>query len=128
MADISIIEFGVYGFVAYTSMLMLIISTIHETPTSRALSVARAIYLVPGIIAAALLAQVGPNIVTGSVTNTITALNTSEVFREVISSETTLQNEVWSMFHYMIFIVLLFYVIMQILMLLTLVDENKTIR
>ena len=126
MADISIIEFAVYGFIAYSSMLMLIISTIHETPTSRALSVARAIYLVPGIIAAALLSQVGPNIVTGSVTNTITALNTSEVFQEVIESETTLQNEVWSIFHYMIFIVLLFYVIMQILMLLTLVDESKT--
>ncbi len=113
-----------YGFVAYSSLLMLIISTIKEVPTTRALSVARAIYLIPGMISAALLAGVGPNIITSSITNTITALNTSEVFQEVITSETTLQNEIWAVFHYMIFIVLMFYVVMQILMLLTMVDET----
>ncbi len=125
MADISIIEFAVYGFVAYSSLLMLIISTIKEVPTTKALSVARAIYLIPGMISAALLAQVGPNIVTTSVTNTITALNTSEVFQEVITSETTLQNEVWAIFHYMIFIVLFVYVITQILIIFTKIDETN---
>ncbi len=124
MADISIIEFGVYGFIAYSSMLMLIISTIKEVPMTKALSIARSIYLIPGMISSALLATVGPNIVTTSVTNTITALNTSEVFREVITSETTLQNEVWSIFHYMLFIVLLVYVLTQILVLFTKVDEK----
>ncbi len=124
MADISIIEFAVYGFIAYSSMLMLIISTIKEVPTTKALSISRSIYLIPGMISAALLAQVGPNIITTSVTNTITALNTSEVFVEVITSETTLQNEVWAIFHYMIFIVLFVYVITQILILFTKVDEK----
>ncbi len=124
MADISIIEFGVYGFVAYSSILMLIISTIKEVPTTKALSIARSIYLIPGMIAAALLATVGPNITTTSVSNTITALNTSEVFQEVITTQTTIQNEVWAIFHYMLFIVLFVYVITQILILFTKVDEK----
>ena len=124
MADISIIEFGVYGFVCYSSVLMLIIATIKEIPTTKALSIARAIYLIPGMISAILLSQVGPNIITTSVTNTITALNTSEVFQEVITSETTIQNEVWAVFHYMLFLVLFIYIITQILILLTKVDEN----
>ena len=125
MADISLIEFAVYGFVAYSSLLMLIISTIKEIPSTKALSISRAIYLIPGMIAAALLAGVGPNIVTTSVNNTITALNTSEVFQEVITTQTTLQNEVWAIFHYMIFIVLFVYVITQILILFTKVDEKN---
>ncbi len=124
MADISIIEFAVYGFVAYSSMLMLIISTIKEVPTTKALSISRSIYLIPGMIAAALLASVGPNIVTTTISNTITAVNTTEVFTEVITSQTTLQNEVWAIFHYMIFIVLFVYVITQILILFTKVDEK----
>jgi len=76
------------------------------------------------MISAALLAQVGPNITTTSITNTITALNTSEVFREVITSETTLQNEVWAIFHYMLFLVLFIYIMTQILILFTKVDEK----
>lgn len=126
MADISLIELFVYGFVAYSSLLMLIISTIKEVPTTKALSISRAIYLIPGMIAAALLAQVGPNIITTSVSNTITALNTSEVFQEVITTEMELQNEVWAIFHYMIFIVLFIYIISQILILLTHVNEKDT--
>jgi len=124
MADISIIEFGVYGFVCYSSVLMLIIATIKEIPTTKALSIARAIYLVPGMISAALLAQVGPNIVTTNITNTITALNTSEVFQEVITTEIELQNEVWAIFHYMLFLVLFIYIITQILILFAHVDEK----
>lgn len=124
MGDISIIEFAVYGFVCYASVLMLIIATIKEIPTTKALSIARAIYLVPGMISAALLAQVGPNIVTTNVLNTITALNTSEVFQEVITTEIEIQNEVWAIFHYMLFLVLFIYIITQIMILFTKVDEK----
>ena len=124
MGDISIIEFGVYGFVCYSSVLMLIIATIKEIPTTKALSIARAIYLVPGMISAALLAQVGPNIVTTNITNTITALNTSEVFQEIITTEIEIQNEVWAIFHYMLFLVLFIYIITQILILFSKVDEK----
>ncbi len=124
MGDISIIEFGVYGFVCYSSVLMLIIATIKEIPTTKALSIARAIYLVPGMISAALLAQVGPNIVTTNITNTITALNTSEVFQEINTTEIEIQNEVWAIFHYMLFLVLFIYIITQILILFSKVDEK----
>lgn len=103
---------------------MLIISTIKEIPTTKALSISRVIYLIPSMIAAALLSQVGPNIITSSITNTITALNTSEVFQEVITSETTIQNEVWAIFHYMLFLVMFVYIVTQILILFTKVDEQ----
>jgi len=88
------------------------------------MSISRSIYLIPGMISAALLAQVGPNIVTTSVSNTIRAVNTTEVWTEVITTQTALQNEVWAIFHYMIFIVLFVYVITQILILFTKVDES----
>jgi len=104
---------------------MLIISTIKEIPTTKAMSISRSIYLIPGMISAALLASVGPNIVTTSIQNTITAVNTTEVFTEVITTQYVLQNEVWAIFHYMIFIVLFVYVITQILILFTKVDETN---
>ena len=59
MADLSIIEFGVYGFIAYSGLLMLIISTIRETPQTKSQSFARAMYLIPSIICAFLLASSG---------------------------------------------------------------------
>jgi len=121
--DISIIEFGVYGFIAYSSILMLIISTIKEVPSEKSHSIVRAIYLIPGILAAILLASSGVNIEITDVTttNTITALNTSEVFTEAIttSSLIELQNPVWVSFHFLLAAVLMVYVINQMLILFT---------
>lgn len=119
MADISLIELGVYAFICYASMLMLIISTIKEVPMTKALSIVRAIYLIPGVIAAAILTQVGPNIIMPSVTNTILAVNTTEIFEETIDAQIVLQSEVWSLFHFMIMLVMVVYVITQFLLLLT---------
>lgn len=98
---------------------MLIISVIKEVPMTKALSIIRAIYLIPSIIAAGVLSQVGPNIITTSVSNTIRSVNTTEVWTEVITTQTTLQNEVWSLFHIMIFLVMMVYVLTQILLLAT---------
>lgn len=86
---------------------------------TKALSIARSIYLFPGIVAAGVLAQVGPNIITTSMTNTITAVNTTEVFVEVITSQVTIQNEVWSLFHFMLMLVMVVYVISQFMLLMT---------
>ncbi len=119
MADISLIEFGVYGFIAYSSMLMLIISSIRDIPITKALSIIRAIYLFPGVVAAGILAQTGPNIITSNVQNTITSLNTTEVWTETIVSQYPLQNEVWSIFHIFIMLVLMVHVMTQVLMLMT---------
>ncbi len=119
MADISIIELGVYAFICYSSMLMLIISTIKEVPMTKALSIVRAIYLIPGVISAGVLSQIGPVIVLPSVTNTILAVNTTEVFQETIDAQITLQSEVWITFHFMLMLTMLVYIITQFLLLMT---------
>lgn len=123
MADISIIEFAVYGFITYTSLLMLIISTIKEVPTEKSGSIVRGIWLIPGLICAFILASSGINIITENTTtsNTITSLNTTEVWTEVVSTNSLieLQNPVWVTVHVLIFTVLLIYIILQILTLFT---------
>ena len=123
MGDISIVEFGVYGFVAYTSFLMLIISTIRESPFTKSQSFVRAIYLVPGIITAILLATSGVNITLETV-NTINLTNAtatnSTIFIETLdtTSQFVLLNPVWGAIHFMLAAVMIVYVLNQILILL----------
>ena len=119
MVDISLVEFAVYGFVAYTSILMLIISAIRDVPTAKALSIIRAIYLIPGVIAAGILAQAGPTIITSSVQNTIRSVNTTEVWTETIVSQYPLQNEIWAVFHVLIMLVLFIHIFTQLMILMT---------
>ena len=119
MADISILEFIVYGFITYSSLLMLIISTIKEVPSEKSGSVFRSIWLIPGILCAFILASSGINIVTSDTTNTITSVNTTEVWTETISSSIVLQNPIWVTVHLLIFMVLIVYVVLQVLNLFT---------
>lgn len=123
MADLSIIEFGVYGFITYSSLLMLIISSIKEVPTEKSGSIFRSIWLIPGVICAFILASSGISITTDTTgtTNTITALNTSEIWTEQITqvNSVILKNEVWVLVHLMIFLILILYIVLQWLNLLT---------
>lgn len=119
MADLSILEWGVYGFLAYSSILMLIISVIKEVPESKAGSIARSIYLLPGAICAIVLGVSGVSIGITDTTNTITAVNTTEVWTESIASQILLINPIWITIHFLIFIVIVFYIITQIMNLLT---------
>jgi len=123
MADISIIEFVVYAFFAYTGMLMLIVSTIKEVPSGKSHSIVRAVWLVPSILCAAILAGSGVFIELPATTNTIINLNTTDVFTEVITQRIELLNPIWVTFHFLIFAVMLVYVIMQALILLTKIGE-----
>lgn len=123
MGDISIIEFGVYGFIAYTSLLMLIISTIRETPFTQSQSFVRAIYLVPGIITAILLATSGVNITletvsTINLTNATSSNSTIFIETADTTSAFILLNPVWGAIHFMISAVMIVYVLNQILILL----------
>ena len=123
MAELSLIEFSVYGLIAYSSLLMLIISAIKtEIPTTRSLAIVRAIYLMPGAICALLLASSSIIIVTSDTTNTITAVNTTEVWTEQISNSISLMNPIWGALHVMIFIVIMIFVVTQIMNLLTKTD------
>lgn len=118
---------------------MLIISSIKEVPTTKAGSISRAIYLMPGMFCAAILAGSGVNIdmenttvstnstitetifnatTNAKITNATTATNNTTTETNVI----TLQNPVWILVHFMIFAVLGVYVVNQVLMLLTKLD------
>lgn len=127
MSDISLAEFMVYGFVAYSSLLMLIISVVKEIPTTKSLSIARSIFLIPGMVAAGVLASSGVNIQVATVdtSNIIRSINTTQTWSETTQqiNNIVLQNPVWQMFHILIFLVLLVYVITQMLNLFTKYDE-----
>lgn len=117
MADISIIEFAVYAFIAYSGMLMLIISTIREAPQTKSQSFTRAMYLIPSIVCAFLLAGMGETIGIMDMNHEeIHPNNTITTSHEHFSI--TLVNPIWITFNFMIAIIMLFHFIMQTLQLL----------
>ena len=128
--EISIIEFVTYGLIAYAGMLVLIISVIKEVPTTRSLAIIRAIFLMPSVIASGILASSGVNIDFSSVNtnNLIRSVNTTQVWTETTTQTNTviLQNPVWIKFHFMLFIVLIVYIIIQILFIFTKFDDSAT--
>uniref|UniRef100_A0AAT9JAR8 ORF61 n=1 Tax=Nitrosopumilaceae spindle-shaped virus TaxID=3065433 RepID=A0AAT9JAR8_9VIRU len=121
--EISILEYIVYALIGYSSFAVLIVSAVKEIPDSRVLSLVRVIYLFPGIIALMILASSGINIDVNTVTtnNLIKSINTTQTWTEATTQSNTiiLQNPVWSMFHWLLAITLIFYMIKQILNLLT---------
>lgn len=98
---------------------MLIASAFKSEGTGTTQNSLKIIWLIPSMICASLLAQVGGQVDFGDVTNTIVNLNTTEVFSETINFSITLQNSVWVTVHWLFFIILLIYVVINILTLLT---------
>lgn len=124
MTDLSLIEWGVYGFIAYSSLLMLIISVIKkDVPNDNPLSIIRVIFLLPGIFCAGILALSGVNITTQTINtnNIIKDLNNTDTWSETTASTSqyVLVNQVWQTVHFLIFIVLCVYVLQQVLIMLT---------
>ena len=76
----------------------------------------------PGAICALVLATSSIVIVSSDTTNTITAVNTTEVWTEQISNSITLMNPVWGGLHLMIFIVIAIFIVTQIVNLFTKTD------
>lgn len=128
--DLSIAEFGVYGFVCYSSILMMIISVIKEVPSSRSLSVMRTLGLIPGLICAGILCVSGVNIdlYTDTATTTVNTYNGTHHLIQNSTSTTintnqiVLQNRVWQMVHLGFFLILMLFVIYQFLTLMTRTD------
>ena len=117
MADISIIEFAVYAFIAYSGMLMLIISTIREAPQTKSQSFTRAMYLIPSIVCAFLLAGMGETVGLFDMAHeTVHNNNTSTTVHEHFTI--TLINPVWITVNFMFGILMTFHFIMQTLQLL----------
>jgi hypothetical protein len=119
---ISIIEFAVYGVIAYSSILMLIISTIREADLGKPLSIIRAIYMIPGVICSSILANAGNSITLAGQSSTL--VTETETITETITSQITLINPAWILVHYMIMAILIVYVISQMLILFTKIDSN----
>ncbi len=127
MGDISIIEWGVYGFIAYTSLLMLIISVVKEVPDKKSQSILRSMWFIPGVICAGLLMFSSVNITMDTITtvNTITDNQTSTIiFTEDITVNRfiPIQDPVWQSVHLMIFLILLSYILLQMLTLFYKID------
>jgi len=123
MSDISIIELGIYVFIELFSLSMLIISAIKEIPDTKKRSIIRAIYLVPGMITAAFMAQTGQKIIfiTTLTNSTTKASNSSTIWNETTNQVNfvVLQNPVWGYFHLLIFFVLFIFIVNQLYNLLT---------
>lgn len=117
VSDISIIEFAVYAFIAYSGMLMLIISTIREAPQTKSQSFTRAMYLLPSIVCAFLLAGMGETVGLYDMTHEEIHPNT-EITTIHEHYQVSLVNPIWITFNFMIAIIMLFHFIMQTLQLL----------
>ena len=105
--------------ITYSGIIFMIYSSFKSEGTGTSQSPIRVIWLIPSMICASLLAQVGGNVHFQTVTNTIVNLNTTETFQETVEISTTLQNPVWVSVHWLFFIIILLYVIINILILLT---------
>lgn len=123
LLDISIIELFWYGFLELFSISMLIISSIKEIPNTRASSIIRSIYLIPGMIAAAFLSGTGERITFNTIltNSTTTVSNSTTIWNETTSQANfiALQSPVWGYFHMLIMLVLFIFIINQIYNLLT---------
>uniref|UniRef100_A0AAT9J7D1 ORF40 n=1 Tax=Nitrosopumilaceae spindle-shaped virus TaxID=3065433 RepID=A0AAT9J7D1_9VIRU len=121
MADISLLEFIVYGLVCYTGIIMLIISAFRESPSTVSQSMVRVIWLIPSIICAFLLASAGQTITLYDIViETDDGTAGSHAGLTVTGHEhhsITLLAPVWVTLHFLFFIVMLLYVIINVLML-----------
>jgi len=119
MSDISILEFGVYGFLTYTTMLMLIISVLKGLPEStRYNQLMTVAFMLPGMICAPVLATSGVSIQIQHTDDIIKDLNSTRTWSDISTNAIILQNPIWVTVHMMIFFVLLLYIIRQILLFL----------
>lgn len=131
MPDVSLLEFGAAAFVAYSSLLMLIISIVKEIPMGRSMSITRSVYILLGVIMMFMIAGQGLNF-TGEteikVTNRTTFNDTGNlIFTEISNSTTTkhialMNYPAWSIMHIMFALVMAFFFILQIATLLTKTD------
>ena len=85
-------------------------------------TIARAVFLLPGLICAPVLATSGPDIQIATIdtSNLIKSINTTQTWTEQTLQvhNIVLQNPVWLTVHMMIFFVLLMYIIRQFLLFL----------
>ena len=89
---------------------------------SRVNTLARAVFLMPGLICAPVLATSGPDIQIATIdtSNLIKSINTTQTWTETTTQvhNIVLQNPIWLTVHMMIFFVLFVYIVRQLLLFL----------
>jgi len=119
---VSIIEMAIYAIVAYTGILGIVISAFRGNPLKSMEDSSRAMWLIPSIICAYLLASMGVEVTLEDsvVTSTTVNLNSTETWQETVqtSSSFNLENPVWVLLHQLFFVIMLIYVILSILKML----------
>ena len=132
-------EFAVFAFVAYSSLLMLIIKITKDGPLvkSKTGALTNSIYIMPGIICMILISGSGVDIYLNDSTTVTTAESIYEVLdnlnnvvvlnstvnETVVKNEMfTLQNPIWVSLHYMFALIMFAYVIINVLKMLTAID------
>ncbi len=114
----SILEFGVYALVCYVGIIMLIISSFKETPMTVSQSAVRVIWLIPSMLCAFVLANAGVDIYLSTETLADQVLDSNNAIitlTDVTTDKITLLNPIWVTMHFLFFIVLLLYVVINIL-------------
>jgi hypothetical protein len=125
MAELSIIEFIIYGLVGYPAVIMLILSAFQVIPDTKNQSVIRAIWILPAIIMMYVLASAGATIWLDEGVNTTTiGYNTTNTNQVILNSTITsapnsiiLVQPVWVAIHGLFGIMLIIYFIWNMLQL-----------
>lgn len=128
MTDLSSIEFGIYGLIAYGTLLFIISTIVKDIPTTRSLSTTRIVFTMPGMICMGIMALSGINVnlfsttathMTNVINGTSGSHLTNSTTTDIISNSVALSSPVWVMVHTGFFIVLLYFVISQVMFLMT---------
>ena len=125
MVDVSIVEFAVYGLVAYTSLVILLLTMLVAPPASKKGTIARSIYMLTGVIFCFVIASVGPTISMPLEVSSlvITTANTTTTHAGNATSTITIMNgPVWTYGHTLLGILMLVYVLQELVTLFTKVD------
>lgn len=128
MSDVSLLEYSAFAVVAYSSLVILLVSIIKDIPMSKVGSIVRSMYILVGVASMFAISGMGLNF-TGqteiNLVNTTTFNETDDlVFTEITNSTTTrqitlLNYPLWVLAHFMFGTVMAFFFILQMLTLLT---------
>jgi hypothetical protein len=121
--DLSIVEFLVYALITYAGILGLIVSAFRSGGVGTESNSLKIIWLIPCLFTAYILAGAEEDITldSGTTTSININLNTTEAWQESIThtAKYTLINDVWSAVHFLFFIIILLYILLNIIILLT---------
>lgn len=126
--NLSILEFMVYSFVTYFSLAILITSLIKDVNETRYATLARIVFLLPGIICAGILISTGTDITLDTIHTVNTTNDTSgQIFVEVTDTtdKFVFENPIWALVNFIVFMTFIIYVIKQVLLMLGVGKEVK---